>query len=380
VSHAKLRVLVVDDSVVYRKIIRDILSEIPDVETVGVARDGVDALDKIEIHDPDLVTLDVEMPLLDGLAVLREMRRRGLRSKAIMVSATTEKGARATMEALAAGAFDFVVKPQAGATSSANAQDLKNELTHRVETFRAMNSLGRGIRIACHGQSTAQRTTLSSGDTAAQILNAIPNVGSVSGSRRTGCYAAVVIGVSTGGPDALRQFLPRVPGDFPLPILVVQHMPPVFTKSLADSLNAMCDLIVKEAADGDLVQRGQILIAPGGRQMKVVRSPQGARIKITDDPPMHNCRPAVDYLFKSAVDVFGWETLGLIMTGMGSDGTDGCRLIKHAGGSVIAQSPDSCVVYGMPRIPVEEGLADSVVPLANLAEELQAYTVQEVTV
>jgi len=380
VSQLILRVLIVDDSVVYRKIIRDILAEIVGVEIVGVARDGIDALEKIELLEPDLVTLDVEMPQLDGLAVLRELRRRGSRTKAIMVSSVTEKGAKSTLDALASGAFDFVVKPVARATSFDNAESLKDALAHRIEAFRAMSDLGRGVSVSCHGFSTARQTQLVSGDKAAQMLDAIPKVGSVSGSRRTGCYAAVVVGVSTGGPDALRQFLPHLPGDFPLPMLVVQHMPPVFTKSLADSLNARCNLTVREAVDGDLVQAGQILLAPGGRQMKVTSTQRGAKIRITDDPPRHNCRPSVDDLFEAAVNVYGNRTLGIIMTGMGSDGTAGCREIKRVGGSVIAQSADSCVVYGMPRIPIEEGLADSVVPLANLAEELQAYAGQGVQV
>jgi two-component system, chemotaxis family, protein-glutamate methylesterase/glutaminase len=185
----------------------------------------------------------------------------------------------------------------------------------------------------------------------------------------------VAIGVSTGGPDALRAMLPRLPADLAAPVVIVQHMPPVFTKSLADSLNKLCTLQVAEAADGQLVHPGEVVVAPGGRQMKVHRNETGqAVIELTDDPPVQSCRPSVDYLFHSLAESFGPHTLSIIMTGMGYDGADGCRRLHALGGPVIAQNEASCVVFGMPRKPVEEGVADVVSPLSSLANDIVRYT------
>ena len=191
--------------------------------------------------------------------------------------------------------------------------------------------------------------------------------------QRRSALSVVVIGTSTGGPEALRSVLPAIPWDFPFPILVVQHMPKHFTASLAKSLDGICPVNVAEAAHGDLVESGRILIAPGGEHMKLRRQGDSVIVELTTDAPENHCRPSVDVLFRSAVDVYGAGTLGVIMTGMGEDGAEGCRLIRKAGGSVIAQDEESCVVFGMPRLPVEEGIADAVVPLSEVASEMLEF-------
>lgn len=362
-----VKVLVVDDSVLYRKIIRDVLAGIPGVEVVGIARNGIEALEQIERLQPDLLTLDVEMPDLDGLSVLREMRRRGHSARAVMCSTLTAEGAVATVRALHQGAFDFVVKPTAGSPQE-NGRLLHQALRTRIEAFRQSGrpapspSLSRPLQpLISVAASTSLRHVLRRGETPPHLPPAV-----------------VAIGISTGGPEALRRFLPELPADFPCPVLIVQHMPPFFTKSLAESLDARCALTVTEAEHHEPVQPGRIYIAPGGRQMRVGSAGGQVRIELTDDLPENNCRPAVDYLFRSVAQVYRAEALGVIMTGMGSDGTAGCRQIKQAGGRVIAQNAESCVVFGMPRLPVEEGLADRVVPLDQMAGVLQSLTGQGV--
>ncbi len=364
-SAPSVRVLVVDDSAIYRKIVRDIVASIPGVVVVGLARDGMDAIDQIELHNPDLITLDVEMPGVSGLVVLREIRRRGLTTKAIMVSSLTQDGARATMQALEEGAFDFVTKP-VGNRPMESAQILRSLLAEKIEAFKVNKQFSR-VNTALAAMSAKYTTPK------AELASvAAPEVATVKG-RRTGCYAAVGIGISTGGPDALRQFLPLLPESFPLPIVIVQHMPAFFTKTLADSLNSKCKLHVKEAEPNDLVEPGKVLIAPGGLHLRLYSVGTKVRAQLTQDAPEQGCRPSVDVLFRSMAQTYGSETLAMIMTGMGCDGTDGIRLIKKVGGSVIAQDSASCVVYGMPRVPTEEGLVDCVAPLNKLAAELCAF-------
>lgn len=360
---SKLKALVIDDSAIYRKIVRDVLGTLPDVEVVGIARDGIEALNQLELLQPDVATLDVEMPGLNGLEVLKKLRQRSPQTKAIMVSSLTREGAEATMQALQLGAFDFVTKP-VGSGPTDGARLLGAALKEKLEA----------LRFATRLRFTAQQRIGTPKQSASPFAGvAVSSQLSLSGRRRTGCYAAVALGVSTGGPDALRQLLPLLPATFPLPIFIVQHMPPVFTKSFATMLDGRCQLRVKEAEHGDVVSAGQIYIAPGGRQMKVSHAGGRTRIQITDDAPECNCRPSVDYLFRSVAEVYGSETLAVIMTGMGQDGTAGLRMIKRVGGAILAQDAESCVVWGMPRAITEEGLADSVVPLSKLAEELQVF-------
>ncbi|MEQ8846156.1 chemotaxis response regulator protein-glutamate methylesterase [Botrimarina sp.] len=346
---SRTRCLVVDDSTLYRKIVRDVLNSLPDVEVVGAASDGQQAIERIDSLRPDLVTLDLEMPRLDGIGVLRELQRRRIDVAAIMVSAFTAAGARTTTEALRLGAFDFVLKPST------------NSLDESVAQLR--HDLGPKLRAA----AWRKRTPSPAPQTAPRAPRPAPRL------RLPGLRPDVVaIAVSTGGPQALTQLLPRLPASFPTPVLVVQHMPPLFTKSLAEDLDRRCPLTVSEASQGQPVRRGEVLIAPGGKQMRVAKSAAGPVIQLTDDPPENNCRPAADFLFRSVASVYGAKSLGLVLTGMGDDGALGAEKMKQAGAVILAQDEASCVVYGMPRAVVDRGLADVVAPLGRLHEHLAA--------
>ena len=380
-AEVPVRILIVDDSELYRTIVRHVLSQIPNVEVIGAASNGLEAVSMIERHAPDLITLDVEMPVLDGLGVLDEMRRRNLKSSAIMLSSLTEEGAQATLQSLSKGAFDFVLKPTGGSTPE-NKRLLREVLTEKIKAWRYSRRSGVAGTTAPRGTSLTPRRA--AGDRPSQFSTTSNesiwcDSSSVASFRGDGT-GAVVIGASTGGPDALRHMLPKIPADFPLPILVVQHMPTMFTRLMAENLNGYCKLKVSEARRYNLVEPGRILIAPGGQHMKVWKNGQAVRVDLTDDAPEHSCRPSVDYLFRSAAEVFGAGTVGVIMTGMGHDGAEGCRRIKRAGGMVMAQDEESCVVYGMPRLPVEEGIADRVVPLDRLATTLRQVVRSEATV
>ncbi len=356
-----LRVLVIDDSALYRKIVRSVLEQIPGVEVIGTAANGRFALERILADRPDVVTLDLEMPELDGLGLLRELRARKIDLAAIVISSLTATGAQATGEALQLGAFDFVLKPTAGGPE-ANATQLRIDLAPRIDAVRAMRSKRSPAQVSAIGTSPA----LKSRPTPPQGLSQRP---SPTPSWKT--PRIIGIGVSTGGPVALQKLLPQFPADFPCPIVVVQHMPPIFTKTLANDLNRNCSLEVVEGCDGMTVKPGWIILAPGGRQMRISKEQDCTYIQVTDDLPERNCRPAVDYLFRSLAEGFGDRAWGVILTGMGDDGTLGCRTMKQRGSAILAQDEASCVVYGMPRAVAEAGLADFVAPLDGLADRLK---------
>lgn len=362
-SDNPVRVLVVDDTVVYRKIISDLLAEIPEVEVVGTAPNGKIAIQKCAQLQPDLLTLDLEMPELDGLGVLRHLREHATGTGAIMLSAFTTQGADATVMALELGAFDFVVKPTGGASDESLAT-LRRELVPKLLAFVRKHRVRTALRGATSpkpaAQSTHPETPAQAPVPPAAVARPVPR----------GKPRVIGIGISTGGPQALNILLPQLPADLAVPVLIVQHMPPMFTKSLADGLDERCALSVREAVDDEAVMPGSVLIAPGGRQMKVEAAGAQAVIRLTDDPPEQSCRPAVDYLFRSIANVYGGNAAGVIMTGMGSDGTLGCRLMKRRGATILTQDEASCVVYGMPKAPAEEGLSDMVLPLNELAAEI----------
>lgn len=342
-----LKALVVDDSALYRKIVRDVLSTIPGVEVIGAASNGRLAVDQIASLKPDVVTLDLEMPELDGAGVLRELSARNESVLSIMVSAFTTRGAQATTTALGLGAFDFVLKPTSGSLEDSFAQ-LRAELAPKIDACRA--------RVSRRGACTP---------TQAQPSNCTdPSTMSMAAA------GVIGVGVSTGGPQALGRFLPKLPASLPCPLVIVQHMPPMFTKSLAEDLNTRCSLSVSEAQDGQPLRAGEVLIAPGGKQLRVERVAGGVVARVTDDPPERNCKPAVDYLFRSLAECYGHETVGVILTGMGDDGTLGAGAIKRAGGRILAQDSESCVVYGMPRAVAEAGHVDFVGPTDTLAAKL----------
>ncbi|MBN1844055.1 MAG: chemotaxis response regulator protein-glutamate methylesterase [Sedimentisphaerales bacterium] len=360
------RILVVDDSVTYRKIVSDVLGQVAGVQVVGTAANGKIALDLIGLKHPDILTLDLEMPVMDGLELLDQIRKRPDPPAVIMLSAFTSTGAKATLQALSRGAFDFVVKPTESDWEN-NIATLKHHLLPKIEAY-----LGASPKPSADARCRRDVSPAPPSGSAGDIARRMDRLG-----HRPARTDIIVIGVSTGGPQALNQVLPALPANLAVPILIVQHMPPLFTKSLAESLNKHCQLTVCEARDEQRILPGHILIAPGGRQMKVEKIPEGAITRITDDPPENSCRPSVDYLFRSVAYAYGTRAAGIIMTGMGNDGALGCRLLKRQGAVLLAQDEQTCVVYGMPRQPVEEGLVDGVVSLGDLAGEIIRLTCQD---
>ncbi len=366
----KLRVLVVDDTIVYRKAVSDVLAEIPGVEVVGVAHNGKIAMSKIGTLKPDLITLDIEMPIMNGIEVLEELQSKHPNIGAIMVSTLTSDGGEMTMKALELGAFDFILKP-----TSKNLVEgkklLKDNLVPILKEFR--RSKNASSLLSNRGRFGKKPGTLSRAPLKplGKVHTSPTKIKTTSVARR-GKSEIVTIGISTGGPNALTQMLPSLPGDIGVPIVIVQHMPPVFTKSLAASLNAKCALTVKEAEDRENIQNNTVYIAPGGKQMKLVASADGQnrQITITNDPPENSCRPSADYLFRSVGDYYVGRTTAVIMTGMGSDGTKGLQVLKQKGATIIAQNEETCVVFGMPKKPIESGMADVIAPLNKIADEI----------
>jgi two-component system chemotaxis response regulator CheB len=293
-----------------------------------------------------VITLDIQMPKLDGLGVLRELRARGSRTKAIMVSSLTLDGAPATVEALMEGAFDVIPKP-AGADPHVTRASIHEAL---IEKLAAIVDSG---GPAANGAAAARRLAAGSATTAID---------------------AIAIGTSTGGPRALRDVIPLLPGDLPVPVLVVQHMPAGFTTSLANRLNELSPLRVREAAHGDVVETGNVFVAAGGWHLTVERKQAGVRCVLDAGPARHGCRPSFDALLETMVALYGGKILAVVMTGMGQDGLAGCRVVKQAGGAVITQAAEGCAVYGMPKAVAEAGLADAILPVGTIAEAITAYT------
>ncbi|HKU20617.1 MAG TPA: chemotaxis response regulator protein-glutamate methylesterase [Terriglobales bacterium] len=349
---APLRVLVVDDSALMRKLIPQILQADGSIQVVGTAIDGSFALKKIEELKPQVVTLDLEMPGMSGMQALREITLR-YHLPVIVVSSHTTQGASATFKALAMGALDFVAKPH---DASAHMQEVAQELISK-------------IKVAAHADAPRTPNPLPLSFQKAEKPRPRP---------RRAPTRVVAIGISTGGPNALQYLLAQLPGDFPGALLVVQHMPEGFTDMFARRLDECCALEVKEAQSGDLLQAGRVLICPGNRHMRVRRMPLGDVAVLSDEPRVNGHRPSVDVLFRSVADEFGPAAVAVLMTGMGDDGADAMAAVKAAGGMTIAQSKESCTVFGMPRAAIERGHAIRVVALDVLANTLQAQCLHEV--
>jgi two-component system chemotaxis response regulator CheB len=345
----KIKVFIVDDSAVIRRLLSDALSADPMLEIVGTASNGRIALSKLDSLQPDIVTLDIEMPELDGLATLVELRKTHRKLPVIMFSTLTERGASATLDALARGATDYVTKPANVGSVQAAFESVQSELIPKIKALCS-------LKVAADSTKPAARVTP-------------PLIKDLQPLKPT-CLEAVVIGSSTGGPNALSTILPAFPADFPVPVLVVQHMPPVFTTHLASRLNDQCSLEVREAKEGDVVAPGGIWIAPGNHHMTLARVGTQLRVALNQNVPECSCRPAVDVLFRSAATIFGASALTVVLTGMGQDGTKGATLLRQAGGRIIAQDEATSVVWGMPGSLVREGLAHHVLPLDRIAEEI----------
>jgi two-component system chemotaxis response regulator CheB len=345
----KARVLIVDDAVVVRRLVTDILSAEPDLEVVGAAANGRIALAKIPQVNPDLVTLDMEMPEMDGITTLRALRKLYPKLPVIMFSTLTSRGAGATLDALSAGASDYVTKPANVGSIMAGMQSVRSELVPKIRAFCPW--LG---EVAAE-TSTRQKATPPKPSTARTFAR--PEV--------------LAIGVSTGGPNALAALLPRFPQNFPLPIVIVQHMPPLFTRHLATRLSSQCKFEVVEAAAGDVLRPGKAWIAPGDFHMTLKRQGSSTVIQLDQRPPENSCRPAVDVLFRSVAERYGAHTLSVVLTGMGQDGLRGCEQIHQLGGRILVQDEASSVVWGMPGAVARAGLADAIVPLDRLSEVIE---------
>lgn len=356
-----LKVLIVDDTIVYRKIVGDVLKEIPGVEIIGVANNGKIALSKIKTLKPDILTLDIEMPEVNGIEVLEQLHQMPSPPLAIMLSTLTQQGSEMTIKALELGAFDFVPKPDQG-TMAENLEKVKQALLPMINILKRQKQ----TRDKIKNRSSELRTT------SRPVEKQTPPLKSIHKRSKRTPSEIIGIGISTGGPNALSAMVPLLPADLKAPVLIVQHMPPLFTKSLANSLNNKSQLEVKEAQDGDIIEVGKIFIAPGGKQMKVVAGADGVSriLKITDDPPINSCKPSADYLFTSIAQYYVERATGVIMTGMGSDGSEGLRQMKNSGSLIIAQDEATCTVYGMPKKPIESGITDVVAPLNKIADEI----------
>jgi two-component system chemotaxis response regulator CheB len=346
----KVRVLVVDDSAVMRKLIPDMLEAEPSIEVVGTAMDGNFCLKKIEELQPNVVTLDLQMPGMNGIDTLKEIMR-WHPVPVIVVSSHSTEGASVTLKALGLGAFDFVTKPQ---DASAHMAEMATELIAKIQAAADCKVVRPG--------------TLRGAPAPAEKISA--------GRAAPPPSKLVAIGISTGGPQALEFLLAQLPPDFPGAIVVVQHMPEGFTDMFARRLDELCSLRVKEAQSGDMLQAGRVLVCPGSRHMKVKRLAMGDVVVLNEDPRVNGHRPSVDVLFHSVAEEFGSLAVAVLMTGMGDDGAEGLGAVKKAGGMTIAQSEESCVVFGMPKVAIERGYATRVVALDVLSSTLQALCVR----
>jgi two-component system, chemotaxis family, protein-glutamate methylesterase/glutaminase len=340
-----IQILVVDDSVVIRKLLADTLSNDSTLEVVGTASDGRIALAKLAQLKPDLITLDIEMPVMNGLETIAAIRKSNPKLPVIMFSTLTEHGASATLDALALGASDYATKPSNTGSFGIAAERIRTELIPKIK--------------ALCGVAEVKIPALSAVRPAAKVR-----------SNSNQRVEIVAIGTSTGGPNALAEVLPRIPADFPVPIVVVQHMPPIFTRLLAERLSSRSAFPVEEGSSGATLLPGHAWIAPGNFHMKVIRTGLSSRLNLNQEAPENSCRPAVDVLFRSVAKAYGASVLAVVMTGMGSDGVRGAQEIREAGGNVIIQDEPSSVVWGMPGLVHAAALEDACYPLNQLAGEI----------
>ncbi len=361
-SSPKIRVLVVDDAVVIRKIVTDALNKDPNIEVVGVAANGKIALQKIPQCNPDIITLDVEMPEMNGIETVGAIRENYTKLPIVMFSTLTERGASATLDALSAGANDYCTKPaNVGSVGEARTR-VEAELITKIKSLcghaKPLPPRQSDLKPAPPLQTSMPR----------QSKVAKPSVFRSSSSIQD--IQILCIGVSTGGPNALADLIPRLPGDLPVPIVCVQHMPPLFTGMLAQRLNEQSNIEVVEAQEGMALKPACMYIAPGDYHLTIKRSGTEYVTVLDQNPPENSCRPAADPLFRSVVEHFGGHTLALVLTGMGQDGFRGCEYVRQAGGQIVVQDEETSVVWGMPGFVAEAGLHDAIVPLEQIAPEL----------
>jgi two-component system chemotaxis response regulator CheB len=348
-----IRVLVVDDSTVIRRVVTDILRDDPAIEVVGTAHNGRVAVTKVEQLNPDVVTMDVEMPEMNGIEAVRAIRKTHPRLPIVMFSTITERGAAATLDALSAGASDYVTKPTNVRSIDDARSHVQDQLVAKVKALAGRRAVAR------------QAAPLPSAP-----VTPVARPRATRASSRPLGFGVLAIGCSTGGPDALATVLSSLPADLKVPVVIVQHMPPLFTRMLAQRLDSTCHLQVSEAVDGDAVVPGRALMAPGGRHMTIEKTRDGNVVRLNDDPPENFCRPAVDVLFRSVAKVYADRSLALVLTGMGRDGASGAEMISRLGGEIVVQDEATSVVWGMPGAVAQAGVADRVVPLPQIGAEL----------
>lgn len=356
----KIRTLIVDDSAFMRKSLQIMLESDPRIEIIDTARDGQQAIELIKKLRPDVVTLDIEMPKLDGLSALKIIMK-DCPTAVIMVSSLTTEGAESTLKAMELGAVDFI--PKELSYVNVNIIKIKEEIINKVVT------IGRHARLK-------SRLSRISGAKPSQPAKTFSQSNYKSIPRHI--YSAITIGISTGGPLSLQKFIPKLSEKINIPIFIVQHMPPRFTNSLAERLNGMSSLRVKEAEHGELVKGATVYIAPGGKHMIITPQNGSSKIIITERPDNTLHRPSVDVMMDSVINVYGKNTLGVIMTGMGKDGFEAIKRLKSIGGYAVAQNEETCVVYGMPKAIVDNDLADTVVPLEKIHEVINNSVVKYV--
>jgi two-component system chemotaxis response regulator CheB len=355
----KIRVLVVDDSAVMRKLISNLLERDPNIEVIGTAIDGDFALTKVEALKPDVVTLDVDMPRMDGLTTLRHLVT-SHKVPVVMLSSHTTRGAMLTMQALEIGAFDFVCKPKSSSQIGEMFEELINKVKGAARSRTILFTSPAPPSLETRPKPLVQEVTKKPGK-----------------NNRRYSKKIVAIGASSGGPHALRYLLPRIPPELDAGILIVQHMMESFTSSFVRWLDEICEMEVMEAKEGDVILPGRVLVAPGQSHMKVCRTMTGGEIRLEQGKPVSGHRPSVDVLFQSVAEEYGAQAVALIMTGMGSDGAQGIGAIRQAGGHTVAQDKESCSVFGMPRVAIENGFVDTVLPLKDIAGYLISVVGQQ---
>jgi two-component system chemotaxis response regulator CheB len=356
---AKIRVLVVDDSVVVRRLLSDVLGSDPALEVVGTASSGRLALIKVTQVNPDLMVMDVEMPEMDGLQTLAALRKTHPRLPVVMFSSATQHGATATLDALALGANDYVNKPvgESGISLDQVKERLREELIPKIK----------GLCPQIAGKVPLPAMPRGARPSSLHLSTPRPAFDPLA---RNGRIDVVAIGVSTGGPNALAAVLPAFPSDLPVPVVIVQHMPPMFTRMLAERLQTQSAISVREASAGETLIAGQAWLAPGDYHLEVARVNGAVQTRLQQGPPENSCRPAVDVLFRSVVAAYGGRVLAVVLTGMGQDGLRGCERIREAGGQILVQDEATSVVWGMPGFVAKAGLADQVLPLDRIGSEI----------